>query len=74
MGLFAELCRRSAILYEIDAWCLKESDARILQRIEISMVRAICGVQLRARKKAEDLMLMVSLNDAIDLLAMANNV
>ena len=36
------------------------------------MVRTMCGVQIKDRKKAEDLMLPMGLNKAIDQLAMAN--
>ena len=38
------------------------------------MVRAMCEVQFRNRKRTEDLMLMFSLNETIDQLAMANSV
>ena len=37
-----------------------------------SAARAMCGVQLKDRKRANDLML--GLNDTIDWLAMANSV
>ena len=40
-----------AILYGSEAWCLKESEMGLLQRIEISMVRAMCGVQLKDRNR-----------------------
>ena len=38
------------------------------------MVRAMCGVQLKDRKKSMDLMHMLGLNETIDQLAMANSV
>ena len=47
---------------------------RILQRTERSMVRAICGVQLKNRKISTDLMLMLGLNETIDQLAMTSSV
>ena len=65
---------RPAILYGSEAWCLKESEMGILQRTEISMVRAMCGVQLKDRKKCTDLMFMLGLDETIDQLAMANSV
>ena len=46
----------------------------ILQRTERSMVRAMCGVQLKGRKKSINLMFILGLNETIDQLAMANNV
>ena len=63
-----------AILHESEAWCLKESEMGILQRAGRSMVRAMCGVQLKDRKRSTDLMFMFCLNEAIDGLAMANSV
>ena len=38
------------------------------------MVRAMCGVQLKDRKRFMDLMFMLGLNETIDLLAMAISV
>ena len=38
------------------------------------MVRAMCGVQLRDRKRSTYLMFMLGLPEAIDQLAMANSV
>ena len=37
---------RPAIQYGIEAWWLKESEIGILRRTDISMMRAMCGVQL----------------------------
>ena len=45
----------------------------IFLRTEWSTVRAMCGVQLRSRKRNNDLMLMLGVNEAIkqsDQLAM----
>ena len=38
------------------------------------MVRAICGVQLKDRKRSMDFMFMLGLKETIDQLAMANSV
>ena len=38
------------------------------------MARAICGVQLKDRKRAKDLILMLGLNGTVNHLAMANSV
>ena len=54
--------------------CLKESEMEILQRTERSMVRAMCGVQLKDRKRSMDLMLMLGFRQIIDQSAMANSV
>ena len=64
----------SEILYGSEAWCLKYSKMGMLQRTERSAVRAMCRVQLKDRKRAKDLMLLLCLNEAINQLAMANSV
>ena len=65
---------RPAILYGSEAWSLKESEMGILQRTERSMVRAMCGVQLKDRKISTDLMFMLGLLETIDQLDMASSV
>ena len=60
------------MLYGSEAWCLKENEMGILQRTEISMVIAMCGVQLKDRKRSTDLMFMLGLKETMDQLAMAN--
>ena len=59
-----------AMLYESDAWCLKEREMGILRWTERSMVRAMCGVSLKDRKWSIDLIF----KEAIDHLAMENSV
>ena len=46
----------------------------ILRIIERSMVRAMCGAQLKDRETSKDLMLILGLNKTIDQMAMANSV
>ena len=65
---------RPAILHESEAWCLIERYMGILRRTERSMLRAMCGVQLKDRKRSTDLMFMLGLNGTIDQLAMASSV
>ena len=58
-----------------EAWCLNEKEMAILLKMERSKIRAMCGVQLKDRKRAMDFMLMLGLNEAItDQLTMANSV
>ena len=38
------------------------------------MVRAMCGVQTKGRKRSKDLILMLGLNETAEQLAMANSV
>ena len=39
-----------------------------------STVRAMCGVQLKDRKRSTDLMLMLDLKETVDQLAISNSV
>ena len=64
---------RPAILCGSEAWCLKESEMGIFRRTERSMVRAMCGVQLKDRERSTALMFM-SLSETTDQLATANSV
>ena len=61
---------RPAMQYGSDAWCLKESEMGILQKTGRSIVRAMCGVQLKDRKISTYLMLILGLNETIDQMAM----
>ena len=65
---------RPAIQYGSEAWCLKESEMGILRRRVRSMVRAMCGVQLKDRKRSEELLLMLGMNETINQLSMANSI
>ena len=63
---------RLAMLYGSEAWYMKESEMESLQRTERSMVRAMCVIQLKDRKRCMDLML--GLNETRDQLTLANSV
>ena len=52
----------------------EKNEMVILRRTERSMVRAMCEVQLKDRKRSTDLMFMLGLNETIDQLAIANSV
>ena len=73
-GMVYRSCVRSAMLYGSEVWCLKENEMGILRRTERAMVRAMCGVKLMDRKKTEDLMQMLGLEESVDQLAKANSV
>jgi len=73
-GLVYKSCVRSVMLYGSEIWCLNENEMGILRRTERAMVRAMCGVKLMDRKKTEDLMQMLGLEEAVDQLARVNGV
>ena len=43
-------------------------------RTDISMVRTMCGIQLKDRKQSTDLMFMLGLNETMHQLAVTNSV
>ena len=53
---------------------LKESEMEIFHRIERSMVRAMCGVQLIDGRRAMDMLLALGLSETMDQLAMVSSV
>ena len=67
-------CVRSAILYGIETWCLKENEKAILRGTERAMVRAMCSQKVVDRKTTEEQMDMLGLKETIDRLATANEV
>ena len=56
-------CIRSAMLYESETWCLRESEMAILRRTKRAMVRSMCGVKLVDRKNVDELMEMLGLKE-----------
>ena len=64
-GCLYELCRVSIFLWMSCIVPGKRLDV-ILQKTERSMLTAMCGLHLEDRKRAMDLMLMLTLYGAID--------
>ena len=62
------------MLYGIEARCRKESEIGILQWTERSMVAAMCGFQLKDRKRSTHFMFILVLSGTMEQLAMANSV
>ena len=60
------------LLYAGEACCLKEYEMQILRRTKRSIVRAVCEVQLKNKKRS--MVFMFGLSETIDQLAMANSV
>ena len=65
-------CIRSKILYQSEAWCLKENEKSISRRMERTMVRAMCNQKVVDRKMTEEQMDMLGLKKTIDQLATVN--
>ena len=64
---------RPTILHGSEACYPRKSKMEILQK-ERSMVTVLCAVKFKDRKRTEDLVLMLGLNETIVQLAMANSV
>lgn len=73
-GMVYRSCVRSVMLYGSETWCLSENEMAILRRTERAMVRAMCGVKLMDKKRTEDLMEMLGLEETVDQMAKANGV
>ena len=53
-------------------WCLRENEVTILRRAKRYMVRAMCGVKLVDNRNTEELIEMLGLKEAADMLARVN--
>ena len=73
-GTVYRSCVRSVMLYGSETWCLSENEMAILRRTERAMVRAMCGVKLMDKKRTEDLMEMLGLEESVVQMARANAV
>ena len=69
-GMVYRSCVRPAMLYGSETWCLSENEMSILRRGE----RAMCGVKLMDRRKSEELLEMLGLEERVEQLARANGV
>ena len=62
------------MLYESEAWCLREKDMAILRRTERAMIRVMCGVKLLDRRNSEELMDMLGIKKSLDRMAKASSI
>ena len=71
-GRVSRSCIRYAIVYGWETWVLRKEEEGVLQRTERAMVRRMCGVRLRDRKRSEVLMQMLELDvDVVTLVRRA---
>ena len=52
---------------EPETWAMKADDLRSLERTEPMMVRWMCGVSLKDRKRSEDLCNLLGINHVADV-------
>ena len=55
-GKIYEACVQSVMMYGSETWAMRVEDMRRLERTERMMVRWMCGVTLKDRKRSEDLL------------------
>ena len=53
---------QSVLIYGTETWVMKADDLRSLERTERMMVRWMCGVFLKDRKRSEDLCILLGIN------------
>ena len=54
-GKIYKACVQSALIYGTETWAMKEANLQSLERTERMMVRWMCGVSLKDRKRSVDL-------------------
>jgi len=60
-------CVRSTMIYGSETWVLNMEQQQRLERVEMRMVRWMCGVSLRERKTNDDLRKMMGIESVMDV-------
>ena len=55
MGKIYKACVQSALIYSTETWAMKDANLHIMERTERMMVRLMCGLSLKDRKRRVDL-------------------
>ena len=58
---------QSVLIYGTETWAMKADDLRSLERTERMMVRWMCGVSLKDRRRSEDLCNLLGINCVADV-------
>ena len=66
-GRIYSACVQSVLIYGTETWAMKADDLRSLERTERMMVRWMCGVSLKDRKRSEDLCNLLGINRVADV-------
>ena len=65
--LYLSLCVQSVLIYGTEIWVMKADDLRNLEKTERMMVRWMCGVSMKDRKRSEDLCNLLGINRVADV-------
>ena len=66
-GRIYSACVQSVLIYGTETWAMKADNLKSLERTERMMVRWMCGVSLKDRKRSEDLCNLLGINRVADV-------
>ena len=66
-GRIYSACVQSVLIYGTEFWAMNVDDLKSLERIERMMVRWMCEVSLKDRKRSEDLCSLIGINFGADV-------
>ena len=66
-GRIYSACVQSVLIYGTETWAMKADDLRSLERTERMMVRWMCGVSLKDRKRSVDLCNLLGISHVADV-------
>lgn len=64
-GTVYKTCVRTVMIYGGETWAMRKEDEAVLRRAERAMIRRMCGVRLRDRKRSVDLQRMMGVDEDI---------
>ena len=73
-GRIYQSCVISAMLYERKTWCPRRNKMAILRRTEKAMMKAMYGVKIIEKRRSQELMSLLGLQDTLNGLARASGV
>ena len=66
-GEIYKACVQSAMTYGTETWAMKKASLHSLERTERMMVRWMCGVSLRDRKRSVDLYILLGVQSVTEV-------
>ena len=64
-GKIYKTCVQSVLTYETETWAMKKANLQSLERTERMMVRWMCGVSLKDRKRSVDLYILLGVQSVV---------
>ena len=66
-GKIYKACVQSVLTYGTETWAMKKANQQSLERTERMMVRCMCGVSLKDRKRSVDLYSLLGIQSVVDV-------